>query len=83
MRVIKNLKPIWIFILSTPLFVFSLIAFRYSSKLQFETLSLAVLTYLTAALLHHLKEKTLNSEVVIEYVLLAALALIIFQSLLL
>jgi len=83
MRTINNIKPIWIFILSTPLFVVSLIIFRFSSRLEFETLSLAVLTYLAAAFLHHLKEKTLNAEVVIEYILLAALALIIFQSLLL
>lgn len=46
-------------------------------------LLLIVLGYLLAALVHHLRDKTLHLDIVIEYILLAALALVIFQGLLL
>lgn len=36
--------------------------------------------YLILAVIHHWKTKTLNLEVVVEYILIAALALVIFQS---
>lgn len=39
-----------------------------------------VLVYLILATIHHWKTKTLNVEVVVEYILISALALVIFQS---
>lgn len=39
-----------------------------------------VLVYLLLATIYHYKTKTLNLEVVVEYILIAALALVIFQS---
>lgn len=79
----RKIQPTWILIITTPLFMASLWYFRFLPKVQFEVGLLASLTYLTVALLHHLKDKSLTSEVVIEYVLLAALAVIILQSILL
>lgn len=72
----------WIFVLSSPFFILALVSQSYSHNLQMMIITLAALVYLSLALVHHYFDKTLKVEIVIEYVLIAALALIIFQSLL-
>lgn len=46
-------------------------------NLSFKLLAFAALLYLIFALLHHHRDKSLKFEIIIEYVLLAALAFII------
>ena len=72
----------WLFILTVPAFMALLFFFRFSPVLQFETLILASLLYMSAALLHHWRDKTLTVEIILEYALIAVLALIIFGGLL-
>lgn len=79
--VLMKINLIWVVIISAPVFMAALYLFRLSSKLQFQILVLASLVYLITALLHHYKDKTLTLEIIIEYVLIAALALLILQGL--
>jgi hypothetical protein len=72
----------YLVVAASPLFISLLIFFRYSPKLQFQILTLAALIYFIFALLHHNKDKTLTWEIIIEYALIAALALIILGGLL-
>ncbi|MCL5785014.1 MAG: hypothetical protein M1142_06720 [Patescibacteria group bacterium] len=78
---IKKINLIWILAASTPLFIISLFVYRFSRVLQMRILGLAAVVYLGAALLHHYKDRTLTLEIAIEYILIAALALIILQGL--
>lgn len=78
---LTKLSLIWVFIVSVPLFTLALFFYRFSPKMQFIVFMTAALLYLAAALLHHFKEKSLTLEVIIEYILIAALALIILQGL--
>ena len=71
-----------IFIFITPFLITALFLTRFSPPLQFKILILAALTYLLLAVLHHLKDKTLTLELMIEYILIAALATIVMQGLL-
>jgi hypothetical protein len=79
---ILKLNPLWVMTATAPFFIIVLFIFRFMPKIQFQILTLASLTYLTLAILHHLRDKTLTLELVIEYVLIAALALIVLQGLL-
>lgn len=80
---LKKLNLIWILALSTPAFFVALFIFRFSSTIQFRIFTLAALVYLGVALLHHYKDKTLTLEIIIEYILIAVLALLILQGLIL
>lgn len=80
---VKKLNLIWILILSTPIFLVALFIFRFSSSIQFQIFALAALLYLVVAIIHHFRDKTLTLEITIEYVLIAALALLILQGLIL
>ena len=55
---------------------------RGSALLQFEVVVIAGLSYLSIALVHHHFSKSLTLELIIEYILIAILALVILQSLL-
>lgn len=72
----------WVLVIFTPLFMGLILAFKYNPVLEFQALALAAFGYLIFAFLHHYKSKTLRLEVMVEYILIAALALIILQSLL-
>ncbi|MCL5409636.1 MAG: hypothetical protein M1607_02120 [Patescibacteria group bacterium] len=76
-----EVKPLWLFIVSTPLFIYAFIAYRGAPSLEFQLLTLAAIFYVMLAILSHHREKTLSLEIVIEYVLIAALALIVLQGL--
>lgn len=69
-----------ILVFSSPIFLLAIYYFRDYPTLQFQTLTIAALLYVILALLHHLKAKYLTLEILIEYILIAALALIILQS---
>ncbi len=79
-----SFKPnwFWIFVVTVPLSVLALIKFRNSNIIVFEVLTGMTIIYLTSALLHHYHHKNLTLEIFIEYVLMAALALIVLESLL-
>ncbi|KKS64274.1 hypothetical protein A3A14_00785 [Candidatus Daviesbacteria bacterium RIFCSPLOWO2_01_FULL_43_38] len=78
----RNLKVrfnfIWLLFFTAPLLLIALFVFRNSSGIQFKILILAALLYLAATTLHHMKDKTLTFEIIIEYILIAALALVMF-----
>lgn len=79
---IKKISPIWISILSTPFFIGLLIIFRFSSQRQMQVLITASIMYVITAILHHFQNKTLTNEIIIEYILIAVLALLLLQGLL-
>lgn len=77
---LEKIKPIQIVIVTAPLFILALFLFRHSSNIQFNFLMMAAVIYLGTAILHHRRDKTLTFEIIIEYVLIAALALLMVQS---
>lgn len=79
-RLLKKADHMWVFLFSTPFFLVGLWMARYSPSVQIKLLIVAALFYLALALMHHQKDKTLTFEIVIEYILIAALALIVLQG---
>lgn len=77
----KNLRLL--FIITIPLFLIALYWFRFSPITEFVIFSIAAIIYLVMALIHHFRAKTLILEIVIEYILIAILALVVIQSLIL
>lgn len=77
-----RLNWFWIFVITVPLSILALLKFRSSGVLVFQILTGMTIIYLISALLHHVHHKNLTLEIFIEYVLMAALALIVLQSLL-
>lgn len=77
---LKKLNLTAIFFLTIPIFLITLFWLRFSPQKQFITFSIATLVYLIFALIHHFREKTLILEIVVEYILIAILALIVVQS---
>lgn len=58
------------------------ILFHGQKIIQFELLIIAAMFYISTAFLHHYFDKSLTIETALEYILIAALTLIIFQGLL-
>lgn len=77
----KNLSLL--FALTIPIFIVALYWFRFSPVTEFIIFSIAAVVYLIMALVHHFRHKTLILEIVIEYILIAILALVVIQSLIL
>lgn len=73
----------WVMVISLPIFGLSFFIFKFSSQIVFSILTLAALFYLYIATIHHIKDKTFRPEIMLEYILTATLALIIFYGLLL
>lgn len=61
----------------------AVIKFQFLPQIQFAVLSTLVLFYLCWALLYHHFDKSLKLEIMIEYILTAALALVFFYGLIL
>lgn len=80
---LQNIKLVWVFTITMPAFMAALFIARFNHQIQFQIFILATGVYLLTALLHHFRDKTLTLEIIIEYVLIAALALVILQGLLL
>ena len=59
-----------------------IVMFHGQKIIQFELLVIAAMFYISTAFLHHHFDKSLTFEVALEYILIAALTLIIFQGLL-
>lgn len=79
-KIITKMGFFWILFALTPIFLGLVFAYRYSPVIEFQILSLAAFCYLITAIFHHIKDKTLRVEVMIEYILIAVLALIVLQS---
>ncbi len=73
----KNTKTLWPLFILTPVLLAVVISNQNSLDIQFKILQVAALIYLIFTTLYHLKDKTLTFEILIEYILLAALALVI------
>lgn len=80
---IKKLDLMWVFVISIPMFLIALFWFRFSPNIEFIIFFVATCFYLILALIHHFRQKTLILEIVIEYILIAILALVVIQSLIL
>lgn len=50
---------------------------KYRNLYQYEIIFITVLLYLTSSLLHHHFDKSLTFEIVLEYILIGALAFLI------
>lgn len=83
MKWIKKIDLTWLFLASIPLFLVAFFWFRFAPTTEFIIFSIATAFYLMIALIHHFRHKTLILEIVIEYILIAILALVIMQSLIL
>jgi len=57
-----------------------LVVLRNQTRLQFEVMLGAALVYLGLSFAHHHNDKSLTIEVMLEYILIAALSLIILQQ---
>ncbi len=77
MKPFKNSKILWPLYFMTPILLGYLVYSRDFFNIQFKILILTALFYLVFTTLYHLKDKTLTFEIVIEYILLAALTLVI------
>lgn len=82
MREFLKINVMWVLILSVPLFMGLLIIFRFSPERQLQILLAASIVYVLTATLHHFQDKTLTMEIIIEYILIAVLALLLLQGLL-
>jgi hypothetical protein len=71
----------WLLALTFPVALVTLIVFRYAPAISFGILAGVTLIYLVGAIWHHFQDKTLTVEIIIEYILIAALALLILQGL--
>lgn len=80
-NLLKKLNLGLLFISALPVFAIAIYWFRFSPIGVFIIFSTATAFYLMIALIHHFREKTLIFEIVIEYVLIAILALLILESL--
>lgn len=61
----------------------AVIKFQFLPQIQFAIMTALVIFYLFWALLHHHFDKSLKLEIMIEYILTAALALVFFYGLIL
>lgn len=73
-----NVGRILVFVLT--IFALLVVIFRFSKQSVFLILLLAACTYLVIAIIHHIRDKTLKLEILLEYIFIAVLALIILQS---
>ncbi len=62
------------------IFLVFIFLLRDQPKMQFEVVVGAAISYVTVALLHHHIDKSLTLETFIEYILIAALAIVILQG---
>ncbi len=62
------------------LFIVLMFMFRDSTRVQMEIVAIGALIYVGIAFIHHHLDKTLTFEVIVEYILIAALTLIILQQ---
>lgn len=79
-RIIVNLaKHAYLVMGAGVLFSFILIK-NMSKAITFEMVAIVAILYCLSAFVHHLHDKTLTFEIVVEYILLAGLMLVILVS---
>lgn len=85
MKILDRLHKhnIFLIIVAALLALILVLKFQTSAITQFIILSMMVIFYLIWAINYHLNDKTLKLEIMIEYFLIAALALIFFYGILL
>lgn len=82
LKKITLIKPVKVWMLVTPIFLLLIFFSRNDHRTLFSVFVLSAAVYLFLAVLHHIQDKTLRLEIVIEYLLIAALGLIILYDLL-
>ncbi|MFH0937203.1 MAG: hypothetical protein V1808_02835 [Candidatus Daviesbacteria bacterium] len=81
LNLLRNLNIFLVLVLITPILIIILFLLRFTPQAQFQILLVSALIYLSLAILHHYKDRTLTLEIIIEYILIAILALLILQGL--
>lgn len=79
LRFIKKQSILLLIILTFMAFVGTL-KFNYSPVIQFQILTILVLFYLSWALFYHHLDKSLTSEIMVEYLLIVLLATVILYG---
>lgn len=79
---LPKVSLIWMFLFLVPIFILVILVFETDSLTKLSVLTIAAFLYITIALLHHHQEKSLRLEVIVEYVLIAILALIVILGIL-
>lgn len=83
MITLKKLSLSKVLIVVTPIIAVFLYIFRSSPNHKFQVLIITAIIYLTIGLCYHWRDKTLTLEIMIEYFLIAALALLVLGGLML
>ncbi|MBI3485339.1 hypothetical protein HY025_00170 [Candidatus Daviesbacteria bacterium] len=78
-KIIKKSLVYFYFVLSI-LLLSLVVLLQNSPHLQIDIVMLSAIIYITIAMLHHYFDKSLTLEVIIEYILMAALVIIILQG---
>lgn len=81
-EVLKHLSEYLFLLTGGVFFLFLLSLFQGSRVSQFFVLTFFVLFYLIWGVVHHLIEKTLHFKIVLEYILIGAIAFFILEILL-
>ena len=66
-----------VMVILSPVFLLGIYYFRSMPYLQMQVISMAAITYLSLAVIHHLKDKSLHMDLILEYVLIAILILVL------
>lgn len=80
---LKKINLIWVWLVTVPIFIWGFLFGNLTNPFKFFLLIIAASFYLLMTIVHHYLEKSLNLEIVVEYVLIAILSVIILYSLLL
>ena len=79
-KVRRHFNSSLIFVPIGALFVGLILYFNRYPQLQLQLVVAAAICYMIVALVHHYHDKTLTFEVIIEYTLIAALAIILLSG---
>jgi hypothetical protein len=66
-----------IMIVLSPIFTLGVYYYRDMPYLQMQVICMASITYLSLAVLHHIKDKTIHMDLILEYVFIAILILVV------
>ena len=69
-----------IMVLLSPIFLLGIYYFRNLPFLQIEVISIAAIVYLSLAILHHIKDKSIHIDLMLEYVFVSILILVLVNN---
>ncbi len=69
-----------IMVLLSPIFLLGIYYFRSLPYLQIEVISIAAIIYLSLAILHHIKDKSIHIDLMLEYVFVSILILVLVNN---